>query len=97
LWRCNFHRIVCKIFTLITLVHHHVEKLSFYRLDVGYNLFGEYSLVREWGSNGQNGVHRITWFSNLREAAAAADKWHMMVSNKGYQLTEKLVGAADET
>jgi predicted DNA-binding WGR domain protein len=79
---------------MITLVHHHAVKPSFHRVDVGYNLFGEYSLVREWGVNGQNGVHRITWFSNLRDAVMAADKWHMKASTKGYQLTERLLAGS---
>jgi predicted DNA-binding WGR domain protein len=58
---------------------------------VGYNLFGEYSVVREWGDSGRNGVHRIAWFSNLRDAAQAADRWHEGACARGYRLTERLV------
>ena len=76
---------------MITLVHHHTERPNFYRVDVGYNLFGEYSVVREWGGNGQNGVHRIAWFSNLRDAAQAADRWQARAFARGYELTERLV------
>lgn len=76
---------------MITLVHHHAERPSFYRVDVDYNLFGEYSVVREWGGNGQNGVHRIAWFSNLRDAAIAADQLHLKACARGYQLTERVV------
>ena len=76
---------------MITLVHHHAKRPGFYRVDVGYNLFGEYSVVREWGDNGRNGVHRIAWFSNLRDAAQAADRWHEKACARGYRLTERLV------
>ena len=76
---------------MITLVHHHAKRPSFYRVDLGYNLFGEYSVVREWGGTGRNGAHRIAWFSNLRDAAQAADSWHMKACAKGYQLTESVV------
>jgi len=76
---------------MITLVHHHAKRPSFYRVDVGYNLFGEYSVVREWGGNGPNGAHRIAWFSNLRDAAQVADRWHMKACAKGYALTERVV------
>jgi len=74
---------------MITLVHHHIQRPTFYRVDVGYNLFGEYSVVREWGRNGRNGVHRIAWFSNLRDAATAAQNWHMSACTKGYRLTQR--------
>jgi len=76
---------------MITLVHHHAERPSFYRVDVGYNLFGEYSLVREWGGNGQYGVHRIAWYSNLRDAVLAVDHWHKRACANGYELTEQMV------
>ena len=76
---------------MITFVHHHAKRRHFYRVDVGYNLFGEYSVVREWGARGRNGTHRIVLFSNLRDAALAADRWHMNACAKGYELTERVV------
>ena len=79
---------------MITLVHHHAERSSFYRVDVGYNLFGEYSVVREWGGNGRYGAHRIVWFSNLRDAAQAADRWQARAFARGYELTERAMAGS---
>lgn len=79
---------------MITLIHHHAQRPSFYRVDVGYNLFGEYSVVREWGGKGRNGVHRVAWFSNLRDAVLAADIWHVSACAKGYILTHREVDGA---
>jgi len=60
----------------------------YYRVDVDYNLFGEYSVLREWGLKGRPGAstgqHRIDWFSNLREAALAAEGWQKRAQRRGY-------------
>jgi predicted DNA-binding WGR domain protein len=73
---------------MITLLSHRPKTSSFYRVDVCYNLFGEYTVSKEWGRPGKNGHHRIFWFSNLRDAIAAADHWHCQAHAKGYNLTE---------
>lgn len=57
----------------------------FYRVDVAYNLFGEYSVVREWGQKGRRGQHMLVWFSNLREACAAAERWRKRAMRRGYK------------
>ena len=56
----------------------------YYRVEVAYNLFGEYSVLREWGATGRPGQFRICWFSNLREACKAADRWRYAASGRGY-------------
>lgn len=60
----------------------------YYRVDVAYNLFGEYSVLREWGLRGRpgagSGQRRITWFSNLREACTAAETWQKRALRRGY-------------
>lgn len=60
----------------------------YYRVDVAYNLFGEYSVLREWGQRGRPGAgsgnHQITWFSNLREACLAAERWQKRAQRRGY-------------
>lgn len=60
----------------------------YYRVDVAYNLFGEYSVLREWGLRGRPGAnsgHRhITWFSNLRDACLAAERWQTHALRRGY-------------
>lgn len=56
----------------------------FYRVEVAYNLFGEYSVVREWGKKGRNGQHLLVWFSNLRDACTAAERWRKRAMRRGY-------------
>ena len=60
----------------------------YYRVDVAYNLFGEYSVLREWGLRGKpgggSGNRKITWFSNLREACLAAERWQKRAMRRGY-------------
>lgn len=57
----------------------------FYRVDVAYNLFGEYSVMREWGAKGRRGGHLLVWFSNLREACVAAETWRKRAMRRGYR------------
>jgi predicted DNA-binding WGR domain protein len=60
----------------------------YYRVDVAYNLFGEYSVLREWGQRGRpgatSGQRQITWFSNLRDACLAAEQWQKRALRRGY-------------
>ncbi|WP_022702387.1 WGR domain-containing protein [Pseudorhodobacter ferrugineus] len=60
----------------------------YYRVDVAYNLFGEYSVLREWGQRGRPGAtsgnRQITWFSNLRDACLAAEGWQKRAVKRGY-------------
>lgn len=74
---------------MITLLSHCPATADYYRVDIGYNLFGEYTVVREWGRTGRGGRHVIAWFSNLRDAVGAADLWHGRATAKGYALTER--------
>lgn len=62
----------------------------FYRVEVAENLFGEYSVSREWGPCGRSGQSRLTWFSNLREAVTAADRWQHTARKRGYRM-ERIV------
>ncbi|MFT7058359.1 MAG: putative DNA-binding WGR domain protein [Pseudorhodobacter sp.] len=60
----------------------------YYRVDVAYNLFGEYSVLREWGMQGRpgavSGQRRITWFANLRDACLASEGWQKRAAQRGY-------------
>ena len=56
----------------------------FYRVEVTDNLFGEYSVMREWGPVGCAGRRLLVWFSNLREACMAADRWRKRAARRGY-------------
>jgi predicted DNA-binding WGR domain protein len=66
------------------------QRTRFYRVDVAYNLFGEYSVVREWGPKGRRGAHLLVWFSNLREACLAAEVWRKRAVRRGYRLEGKM-------
>ncbi|MCU0814953.1 MAG: WGR domain-containing protein [Cypionkella sp.] len=58
----------------------------FYRVEVADNLFGEYSVVREWGQRGKRGQQMLVWFSNLREACIAAENWRRRAVGRGYDM-----------
>lgn len=58
----------------------------FYRIEVTDNLFGEYTVLREWGAAGRGGRQMICWFSNLRDACIAADRWLHRARKRGYHL-----------
>lgn len=62
----------------------------FYRVEVAYNLFGEYSVVREWGPKGRRGQHLLVWFSNLRDACIAAETWRKKAIRRGYDMEGNL-------
>ena len=57
----------------------------FYHVAVEYNLFGEYSVLREWGRRGARGRQMLVWFSNLREACMAAERWRRRAERRGYR------------
>ena len=57
----------------------------FYRVAVEYNLFGEYSVSREWGRRGRRGQEIMAWFSNLRDACLAAERWRRRAERRGYR------------
>ena len=42
----------------------------FYRMSVMPNLFGEWTLYREWGRIGQGGQVRMDWFADENQAVA---------------------------
>jgi predicted DNA-binding WGR domain protein len=58
----------------------------FYRVEVAYNLFGEYTVLREWGAGGRASRAMVVWFSNLREACVAADRWRKRAERRGFRM-----------
>lgn len=57
----------------------------FYRIEIMQGLFGEWSLVREWGRIGQSGQVRVDWFDT--EAAAEDARFDLLMkkTKRGYQ------------
>ena len=56
----------------------------FYRIAVLPNLFGEWTLYREWGRIGQSGRVRMDWFLDETEAKAALIALEASRRNRGY-------------
>ena len=80
---------------MLTFISHRLAdndaavRCEFYRVDIVQNLFGEYSVIREWGRSGQRGRQVVSWISNLRDAVSVADGWQRSAHSRGYQLTER--------
>ncbi len=73
---------------MLSMILHRAPTLGFYRVDITGNLFGEYSVAREWGRQGRALGRRVSLFGNLREAARAADHWRHGAQRRGYALSE---------
>ncbi len=56
----------------------------FYRMSVMPNLFGEWTLYREWGRIGQGGQVRMDWFSDEGQAIAALTTLEAVKRQRGY-------------
>lgn len=57
----------------------------FYQLFVTPGIFGDWSLVREWGRAGSPGTVRKDWFDTEEEACVAGEKLKAIKEKKGYQ------------
>jgi predicted DNA-binding WGR domain protein len=58
----------------------------FYLIHVVPGIFGDWSLVREWGRVGSPGTVRKEWFDSEKEAVAVGEKLRDAKQRKGYQL-----------
>ncbi|KFE34836.1 WGR domain-containing protein [Thioclava atlantica] len=75
---------------MLNLILHRPGARRFYRVEVSDNLFGEYTVLREWGIRGHDGRQCLRWFSNLRDAVAAAETFRRKAQRRGYCLSEAL-------
>lgn len=57
----------------------------FYRIEIVPGLFGDWSLVREWGRVGSPGQVRTDWFETEAEAKDARFHLHMQKAKRGYE------------
>jgi len=69
----------------ICYLHTTSPRPRFYRVEIAANLFGEWSVLREWGVCGRRGSQRIALFSDLRTASKAADRARNRMLRRGYQ------------
>lgn len=58
----------------------------FYQMFVTPGIFGDWSLVREWGRMGSPGTVRKDWFDREEEAIIAGEKLREAKQKKGYRL-----------
>ena len=66
--------------------HHPARRMHrYYRLSVEPNLFGEWSLVREWGRVGQPGRSRIDLHATEQDAQAAMARKDHEKRRRGYR------------
>ena len=57
----------------------------FYRMEIVPGLFGDWSLVREWGRIGQPGQVRVDWFEDEAAAKDVRFEIHMKKAKRGYE------------
>ena len=57
----------------------------FYQLFITPGIFGDWSLVKEWGRAGSPGTVRKDWFDTEMEAQIAGQKLCAEKQKKGYQ------------
>ena len=57
----------------------------FYRMEIVRGLFGDWSLIREWGRIGQSGQVRVDWYDT--EAAAKDARFDILMkkARRGYE------------
>ncbi|MDO9142382.1 MAG: WGR domain-containing protein [Methylobacter sp.] len=72
----------------IYLEHHDPDKNMhrFYQMYVTPGIFGDWSLVKEWGRKGSPGTVRMQWFGSEEDAREAGQKLRDAKQKKGYQL-----------
>lgn len=73
---------------MLNLLLHTPNARRFYRVEISDNLFGEYTVLREWGLHGHSGSSCLRWFSNLRDAVSAAETFRRRAQRRGYSLSE---------
>ena len=61
------------------------NSFRFYRLAIWPDLFGQVSLIREWGRLGQPGTLRVDSYARADEARAALDRLARSKRRRGYR------------
>mgnify|MGYP003668918386 FL=1 len=69
----------------------------FYRMTVMPNLFGEWTLYREWGRIGQGGQVRMDWFEDKNQAVAALVTMEASKRQRGYWVEPQQLAMFDLT
>ncbi len=75
----------------LTRIDEHANMRRFYRLSVQPGLFGDWSLIREWGRIGTGGQSMTEFFDFEGAAAAAGAKLCRLKRRRGYHDTMRAV------
>jgi len=57
----------------------------YYSILVSRTLFGQWTMIREWGRIGQSGTVRETWYDTENEAMEAGEKLAKQKQQRGYK------------
>lgn len=69
----------------LTRIDPEANMRRYYRLSVQPGLFGDWSLVREWGRIGAQGQRMSEWYDDEAQAEEARDKLTRKKQRRGYQ------------
>ncbi len=68
----------------LTKIEPQANQYRFYRMEIVRGLFGDWSLVREWGRVGRAGCVRTDWFDSEAAAKDARFDLQMQKAKRGY-------------
>ena len=68
------------------------NQARFYCIAILPNLFGEWTLRREWGRIGRHGQVRLDWFDSEAEAETALLKVETTKRRRGYYMEPQQLG-----
>lgn len=57
----------------------------YYSILVSRTLFGQWTMIREWGRIGQSGTVRETWYDTENEAMEAGENLAKQKQQRGYK------------
>lgn len=69
----------------LTRIDPEANMRRYYRLSVQPGLFGDWSLVREWGRIGAQGQRMVEWFVTEEDAQQAGQTLSTQKQRRGYQ------------
>ena len=71
--------------TYLERIDHARNMARYYRLSVVETLFGEWTMVREWGRIGRSGQSREHWCGSVEQATSLLDAHRTKRIQRGYK------------
>lgn len=69
----------------LTKMEPEARRYRFYSMEIVPGLFGDWSLIREWGRVGRGGRVRTDWFDSEADAKDLRFDIHMKKALQGYE------------